>query len=117
MKKLMTYLFAGLLAAGLSGCATTGGSAADAFSDEQSLASYATVVLTVHGLSCPLCASNVERPLRRLDGVRDLTVDLKTGEVAVQLTPGHSVTRSQLLKAVTESGFTLKAIAPLEEAK
>ena len=117
MRKLMTYLFAGFLAAGLSGCATTGGTPEDELSEAQSLNAYSTVVLTVHGLSCPLCASNVERPLRRLEGVRDLTVDLKTGEVTVQLNSGHSVTRSQLLNAVTESGFTLKAIAPLEEAK
>lgn len=82
----------------------------------ESLQSYSGVVLVVHGLSCPLCAHNLDGQLLKIDGVEKATIDLQEGSVDVRFADGHSVTRKLLEKAVEDSGFTLKNIAPKEES-
>jgi len=64
-------------------------------------------LLWVNGMGCPLCANNVDRQLRRLDGVERVTVDLGTGLITAHLTEGARPSRQQLERAVTNSGFTL----------
>jgi copper chaperone CopZ len=66
--------------------------------------------LIVHGLSCPLCATNVDKQLRALPGVRSVKVNLGNGEIGVSFSPAGAPTNDQLAKAVTESGFTLVSI-------
>lgn len=68
------------------------------------------ILLTVGGLSCPLCAHNVDRQLLRIPGVRDVQVDLGTGEITVHYDPQTPPTPEQLTRAVRDSGFTLRAI-------
>ena len=63
--------------------------------------------LTVHGLGCPLCAGNVDKQLMRVPGVESVKVNLNDGTATVHISPTVTPTRSQLAKAVYESGFTL----------
>ena len=102
-----------ILAVGIaSGCATTDGMGGkDGFAGTN-LSSSREVVLTVHGLSCPLCSNNLDGQLKRIAGVEKATIDLKTGAVTVQLAEGHSVTSKDLAAAVKNAGFTLKGINP-----
>jgi len=67
-------------------------------------------VLTVHGLSCPLCSNNLDGQLKRLEGVESVAIDLRTGEVAVTLGGHVPTTRRQLARAVEAAGFTLAGI-------
>jgi copper chaperone CopZ len=101
---LTLVLFAVLVA----GCATT----EIPKHSEIDLSASREVVLTVHGLSCPLCSNNLDGQLRRINGVEKVTIDLKTGAVAVQLGEAHSVTSKDLARAVEGAGFTLKKIDP-----
>ncbi len=64
-------------------------------------------MLWVNGMGCPLCANNVERQLRQLDGVERVTVNLGTGAITAHLDEHARPTREQLERAVTNSGFTL----------
>ncbi len=57
-----------------------------------SLVGQRTVMLTVYGLSCPLCSNNLDGQLRRIPGVANAAIDLKTGAVKVTFTDGHRVT-------------------------
>jgi len=66
--------------------------------------------LVVHGMSCPLCANNVDKQLLDVKGVKNVRVDMGTGEVLVELIPGVVVTRDQLAGAVDRSGFTLAEV-------
>ncbi len=102
-----------ILAVGIvSGCATTDGpGGTDGFSGTN-LSSSREVVLTVHGLSCPLCSNNLDGQLKKIAGVEEARIDLKTGAVTVRLAEGHSVTSGDLSGAVKNAGFTLKAINP-----
>ncbi|AKJ64217.1 heavy-metal-associated domain-containing protein [Kiritimatiella glycovorans] len=106
MKILVFLLAAGI---GLAGCVTPTGTETGA-TPEASLAGHQTVVVTAHGLSCPLCAHNLDGRLKKIDGVEEASVDLKTGSVTVQLAENHSVTRDDLNRAVKDAGFTPKGI-------
>lgn len=81
------------------------------------LTPYSEVTLTAYGLSCPLCANNLDGQLLKVDGVQSADIDLQTGAVTVRLTKGHSVTPAQLANAVKNAGFTLKDIQPQAASK
>ena len=72
--------------------------------------SSGSVTLIVHGMSCPLCASNVDKQLLEVPGVTNALVDMGTGEVRVRFAPNARVTRKQLEVAVHRSGFTLAEV-------
>ena len=69
-----------------------------------------SATLIVHGMSCPLCANNVDKQLLTVPGVESVRVDMGTGEVKVALAPEARVTRAQLAKAVDSSGFSLMEV-------
>jgi len=94
----------------ITGCATS--REALTYKGIEDLSTYREVVLTVHGLSCPLCSNNLDGQLRRIKGVTQAAIDLKTGAVTVMLDEGHSVSGSDLNSAVYDAGFTLKKIEP-----
>lgn len=72
-----------------------------------------SAVLLVHGLSCPLCANNIDAQLLKVPGVQAVAADLATGRVEVTFDPTHPPTRGALIAAVDESGFTLVNIEGL----
>jgi copper chaperone CopZ len=92
------------------GCGTTSVPDGGARGGRVDLSASQEVVLTVHGLSCPLCANNLDGQLRRIEGVEKASIDLKTGAVTVVLAEGHSVSSGDLAGAVENAGFTLKKI-------
>lgn len=69
-----------------------------------------TARLHVLGMSCPLCANNITKQLHRLPGVRDVSINLGTGLVLVQMNPSNSPSREQLTDAIAQSGFTLDRV-------
>lgn len=71
------------------------------------------VVLWVNGLGCPLCASNIDRQLARVDGVQSVSVDLGRGKVVLTLKPGAAhPSPARLGDAVEDAGFTLVKVEP-----
>lgn len=109
--RTMIGLGAGLAVLALAGCAGGGASA-----HQNGKAELATVVdsptatLIVHGMSCPLCANNVDKQLLDVPGVSDVHVDMGTGEAKVKFVAGAQVTKQQLADAVDKSGFTLAEV-------
>jgi len=85
-----------------------GESAASLLTDTTLVKGPSTTML-VHGMSCPLCAKNVDIELRRIKGVSFVTADLGEGHVVVTLDGSAPVTRGQLARAVNDSGFTIKS--------
>lgn len=114
MKHLMTsmLLVAIGLAAPLGGCATTGQadeSVAAARMDDTAVEGQ-HAVLTVYGMSCPLCANNVDEKLKEVPGVTAVNVDMDSGRATVTLDGKTRVTRRQLAGAVDKSGFSLRRV-------
>ncbi|MEM9418697.1 MAG: heavy-metal-associated domain-containing protein [Planctomycetota bacterium] len=68
------------------------------------------------GMSCPLCASNIDRRMQKLDGVSWTKIDLGKGQVIVGLdedTPTPSA--EDLHQAVNDAGYTAGEVTLPEE--
>ena len=103
---LSLFLSAGLLA----GCAGTPKPGLASMADAAEPITSSSATLIVHGMSCPLCANNVDKQLLTLPGVQSVNVDMGTGEVKVAFAPKARVTKAQLAKAVDASGFSLMEV-------
>lgn len=75
-----------------------------------SLAGASGATLHVRGLSCPLCATNIDKGMRALPGVGGAEVDLGAGTVELTFVPGARPSAMQIDRAVRDSGFTLVGI-------
>ena len=112
---LSTLMLSSALLAGCAGgpqASDTGGAdaAASDISSTEPIASP-TATLVVHGMSCPLCANNVDAQLLDIQGVQSVNVDMGSGEVKVAFKPGATVSRAQLARAIDRSGFTLAGLS------
>jgi len=62
------------------------------------------------GMSCPLCASNIDRRMQKL-GIDWTTIDLGKGEIQVGLDPRKPApTPEELQQAVSDAGYTAGAV-------
>jgi cation transport ATPase len=71
-------------------------------------AEYEQVNMTVFGMDCAPCAHAIHVSMTGIKGVNKVNVDLNTGLVTVQLTPGNSAAMQQFNQAVEKNGFTHK---------
>lgn len=61
---------------------------------------------TVEGMTCAHCVSAVTEEISRIAGVRDVQVDLGSGNVTV--TSDAPLDREAVAAAVDEAGYTLR---------
>ena len=59
--------------------------------------------LTISGMHCASCAGNVERSLRKIHGVKNVSVSLITNKSIVDVE--DSVSEEELKKAVARTGY------------
>ena len=64
-----------------------------------------TVDLAITGMDCVNCAQNVERALKKVDGVLDATVNFATEHALVTL--AANVPREELVSAVEKAGYSV----------
>jgi copper chaperone CopZ len=116
MQNCLKLIFGLLLCFGGVSCSSSDATAAGAASKSATISDQPitppTATLVVHGLSCPQCASNVDKQLLAVKGVEQVNVNLGTGQVVVQVSPNQPPTGSQLAAAVKKSGYTLVRIEP-----
>lgn len=62
----------------------------------------------VTGMTCQHCVSSVTEELSAVDGVREVAVDLPTGQVTVH--SDRPLDDAQLRAAVTEAGYQLATL-------
>jgi len=79
-----------------------------ALSSAAAHAEYEQVNMTVFGMDCAPCAHAIHVSMTGIKGVNKVNVDLNTGLVTVQLTPGNSAAMQQFNQAVEKNGFTHK---------
>ncbi|MEQ9461188.1 MAG: heavy metal-associated domain-containing protein [Phycisphaeraceae bacterium] len=95
----------------LTGCAMTGSSDAGGSPAEDARVIQAErFTLYALGLSCPLCAHNLDKTLLEIDGIESAEVNLADGSVIVRMRPGTSVTVGELRRMVEGSGFTFDRV-------
>lgn len=73
------------------------------------------IIIEVGGLACPFCAYGVEKRLKKIDAIAELTVLLKEGTVQLKLKEGASVSEQRLRKAVADAGFKAVRIVFVNE--
>lgn len=98
------------LALMITGCQSTPTTAKSAPAYSQAPVSPLGVTMVVHGMSCPLCATNVDKQLLRVHGVTGVFANLQDGRIDVAVNPTDPPTEAALAHAVIESGFTLVKI-------
>jgi copper chaperone CopZ len=98
---LSTALWVALFAL-FTGCASTGQTRDDSAEEFATT----TAEITAYGLSCPLCASNLDDQINQISGVEESRIDFETGILYVRVKRGNLVSKSELFRAVRAAGFT-----------
>lgn len=62
------------------------------------------VTLSIKGMSCNHCKMRVEKTLKALDGVANVSVDLEAGRADVEYNPA-GVSEDELIAAVSSAGY------------
>lgn len=70
------------------------------------------VRLKIDGMSCPFCIHNMEKRVKKIEGVEPKGIEsiLKTGITTIPWKGGQSFSPASLRQAVADSGFTLRTI-------
>jgi len=74
----------------------------------------ATIEMNVNGLVCAFCAQGIEKQLRKFPATADVVVSLEQKLVAVALKDGQDIPDSELRRALTNAGYTVKGIQRTE---
>jgi copper chaperone CopZ len=74
----------------------------------------ATIEMNVNGLVCAFCAQGIEKHLRKFPATADVIVSLEQKLVAVALKDGQDIPDSELRRALTNAGYTVKSIQRTE---
>jgi copper chaperone CopZ len=73
-----------------------------------------TIEMNVNGLVCAFCAQGIEKQLRKFPATADVIVSLEHKLVAVALKDGQEIPDTELRRALTNAGYTVKAIQRTE---
>jgi periplasmic mercuric ion binding protein len=73
-----------------------------------------TIEMNVNGLVCAFCAQGIEKQLRKFPATADVIVSLEQKLVAVALKGGQDIPDADLRRALTNAGYTVKAIQRTE---
>src|SRR6202047_3286461 len=77
-------------------------------------AQAATIEMNVSGLVCAFCAQGIEKQLRKFPATADVIVSLEQKLVAVALKDGLDIPATELRRALTNAGYTVKAVQRTE---
>jgi Cu+-exporting ATPase len=81
---------------------------------QQSLAATATLDLSVGGMTCASCVMRVERALKNVPGVQDVSVNLATESARVVTTEGEDMD-ARLRRAVRAAGYEPRAASSADD--
>ncbi len=71
--------------------------------------------VTVGGLVCPFCVYGVEKKLKNLDGVIEISSNLEKGEFFLRLENGLTLSEDAVRELVTAAGFTLLGFEEVDD--
>ena len=82
------------------------------------MAAETQYTLRVDGITCPFCVATSAKALKEIDGVNNVTSDLKEGTITVCADAEKvSFTDEQLTKLFLEKGFTYKSMKTAEQCE
>lgn len=68
----------------------------------------------VDGLSCPFCAYGIEKQLNKLQGTKQVEVDIANGQVVVSMDEGKTLEKAQVIEAIKKSGFSMRSFEQVQ---
>ncbi|AMC11784.1 hypothetical protein Lupro_11110 [Lutibacter profundi] len=68
------------------------------------------IKIWVDGLACPFCAYGLEKQIKRIEGVKNLHIDLNRGFITFTAISEKKPTEERLKKLVKEAGFVARKI-------
>ena len=73
------------------------------------------IIIEVDGIACPFCAYGIEKRLKKIDGVAELSVLLEEGRVQLKMEENATVSEERLREAIAEAGFDARSIVFVNE--
>lgn len=64
------------------------------------------IKVQVDGLGCPFCAFGLEKKMKEIEGLRDLTIDMETGLTSCEVPARHALNVDDVLSQVEQAGYT-----------
>ncbi len=74
-----------------------------------SLAGDTHIILGVDGMACPFCVYGIEKKLKKIDGINDVSTDLLQGKIWVEATTNDVLTEDSARTLLQDAGFTLRS--------
>jgi Cu+-exporting ATPase len=71
------------------------------------------VVMPIQGMTCASCSARIEKVVGRLDGVREVSVNLATEKADILYEPSR-VRLSAIKKAITDAGYVPREVDPTD---
>ena len=84
-------------------------------SDQQKDAPITYIKMYVDGLACPFCAYGLEKKIKKLEGVKDMIIEIDGGYITFSQPTSEKPTEEALLKLVEEAGFKARDITYSEK--
>ncbi|MHA2165131.1 MAG: heavy metal translocating P-type ATPase, partial [Candidatus Hodarchaeales archaeon] len=72
------------------------------------------VNLAITGMTCASCVTNIEKGVKRVKGVQNITINLMTEKAKILIDP-HDVETSQLIKEIEEIGYGARDLVQKEK--
>ena len=66
--------------------------------------------LEVFGMTCPFCGFGIEKKLRAVPGVSEVTIFLDDGRIQLAFSPGNDAVPDDIERAVEKAGFKLSTL-------
>ncbi|MFA5953236.1 MAG: heavy metal-associated domain-containing protein [Candidatus Pacearchaeota archaeon] len=64
--------------------------------------------ILIEGMHCASCASNIERSLKKISGIKEVSISLVTNKAIVEF--DKNVSDEELINAVKRAGYKVKEI-------
>lgn len=64
------------------------------------------VAVKVEGLGCPFCAFGLEKKVKKIKGIKDITIDMETGMMNFQIPTEKNPGLSAIDQTVSNAGYT-----------
>ncbi|WP_159518582.1 heavy-metal-associated domain-containing protein [Sunxiuqinia indica] len=63
------------------------------------------VKVEVKGMACPFCAYGLEKQLKKINGAKEIYIDIQKGYATFRVSGKNDVTKEKLDKIVIDAGF------------
>jgi len=73
------------------------------------LAGETHILLGVDGMACPFCAYGIEKQLKKIKGVGDVSTDLPQGKIWVEASGNDVLSEEGARTLLKDAGFTLRS--------